>query len=152
MNIQNELKAFIILIVLLSVWFYVILDYLSPVIYNNIIFAYTIFIMLDTYLVCKYILFVGEKFNGRKYFSLVLIFLATDIIMFPYLIDKSGIVATESGALMSSDVFIYKLLPDFIFPLAKYLLVYVLVPALLLMVARGLTTRRWFWQHVGGNV
>lgn len=147
MNItSSEFKKFLILLGVLLFWFAYGINIVSPFIQTNFMIAYLIFIVADTYLVMKYVLLINPIQNWEKFIALIFVFLAMDIIMYPYLVTTTGLLTDNPSATMSSDVWIYKMLPISIPDFVRYLLVYAIIPALLLMCARSLTTKKWFWS------
>lgn len=148
---MNEWRMFLVLSGVLFFWFMFGLNYLTPWIESNYLVAFSCFILIETYLISRYVLFPNEKFNFSKYAALLFTLISTDILMFPYLVGTAGVTnGLSAGAMMSSDIFIWNILPNYIIPIAKYIIVYVIAPALLLMAARSLTTKRGFARMVGG--
>jgi hypothetical protein len=114
---------------------------------KNFVLGYTIFTLLYSVFVLWFIF--GQTFNNTeisKYiktlFAWVLVFLALDIIIYPMLVTPVGIPeGLPVNALISSDVFIYSLLPPALPAIARYYITYVGAPVLFLFVAYKLLAK-----------
>ena len=114
---------------------------------KNFIVGYTVFTLLYSVFVLWFIF--GQSFNNTeisKYIKTllawVLVFLALDIIIYPILVTPNGIPeGLPVNAMISSDVFIYSILPPALPSIARYYITYVGAPVLFLFVAYKLLAK-----------
>ena len=131
----------------IAIWIY----FLVPIVISiGSLPGYAIFLLVYVYLVFK---LLEIPFNTRQYFAFLLVFLALDVIAPPMMISQTGF--SESlipEQKLSSDVFIYQLLPSGLPHEIRYFLVYVGISVILLVIARTLTTKKGFVSLVHHNV
>lgn len=149
-RIGREEQILIGLLLVLSFWFLFGMDMFNGLLTSNFLVGYIMFISVYVFLTFRYIL--GWEVNGKQFISLILIFLALDIVIYPILIPKTGLSALSPEQMASSDVFIYSLLPAVLPHMARYYLTYVVVPVILLAIALYLTSRGFWKKGVRASV
>ena len=144
----EEHKFFIYLFVALFLWFIVIVNLVLGFMLDNFFIAYIIFTVIYTYFAFKYVLQLGDPLKDNKlFFAFILVEFVHDVITFPYLVTKAGVIDAPIEALFSTDVFLYKLLPAMP-EIFKYFGVYVIMPTVILMIARTAAGKRAFWKAI----
>lgn len=117
---------------------------------QNFIIGFTIFLIIYAFAVFWFIF--GEKkldlYFIRKIIAWVLVFIVLDLVMYPFLVSKTGVTATDFDSKMSSDVFVYTLIPDSIPIEIRYYVTYTIVPSLCLFIASLLVKKQEFNQYV----
>lgn len=142
----TERKLFLLLIGLFSL----VVLFVIPTIYtiNNYILSFLIFSSVYAFIVSKYVL----KTNGKITLAFILIVFAFDIVMPPYLVTATGLASTDPNALVSTDVFVYSILPQSIPQNINYYLTYVFIPVLMLFIARALVNKGSFNNLIKGGL
>ena len=144
---QKEHVLFASIFIAIAIWIY----FLVPVVISlGSLPGYAVFLLTYVYLVFK---LLEIPFSTSHYFAFILVFLAMDVIAPPMMIAQTGF--SESlipEQKLSSDVFLYQLLPTSLPHALKYFFVYVGMPVILLLAARTLTTRKGFYWLVHRNV
>ena len=114
---------------------------------QNFVIAFTVFVLVYSAFVLWFIFDetpsnVKIGLYVKTLVAWVLVFLALDIIVYPILVTPTGIPAgLPTNAMISSDVYIYSLLPAAIPVIARYYMTYVLAPAIFLFVAYKLLAK-----------
>ena len=119
----------------LIIWFGFLLDSFNSWAVGNATLAYAVFILLYSFLVMNYIFDIKVTDNIKMFMALTIVFLSFDIIFFPLLISKDAPLILTPETVMSSDVFIYNLLPTTLPHIYRYYLTYVGAPFILLILA-----------------
>lgn len=121
-------KIFVASLIIFTLWFFPISDALRPLFISNFLIAYALFIIIYA-CVCVYYI-IGKSSNGlskdpRIYVAFILAFFLSDLFMYPYLVPKEDTVMNlPVDAQISSDIFIYKMLPTDLPQIVKYFIVY----------------------------
>jgi len=138
---EDERKFFIFIVLFFAIISFVIIPIMTNM---NYMTAFFLFILIYSFMISHFILKVDKI---ETLVAMVLIMLAFDLIMPPYLVDmNSGITATNNAALVSSDVFIYSLLPQYLPNRVKFFITYVLFPAFLLFIARAIVSKGKYYD------
>lgn len=142
--ISNEdLKLFAMIMVLFSLIVYIVIPQLNTLAQSNYFSAYIAFTVVYTIFLLFFVF--KSKITLGRIIGLVFLFIAGDIIMPPLLVTTAGIVSgLPVQAQFSSDIFVYSTLPDFIPAAIKYFLTYVLIPAIMIVLARHLLSKQIF--------
>lgn len=142
---KEENKIFLVMAVLLLIWFAAIVSYFNVFMESNFMIGYTIMIVLLSYFSFRYILKFGNPADQINLFiAYVIVFFIHDLFLYPYLVTQSGLVNAPIQTIASSDVFIWKLLPESWAPMIKYFVVYVGATTLGFFIARILAGREKF--------
>ena len=142
---KKELKIILLLVGGLFLWFSFLLDSFNLFANGRAVIAYFIFLIIYSVLLARYVFGITNFFdNTKKIFGFILIFMISDLLFFPYVIPKNIEPIQETNLQLSSDLFLYNLLPKSIPHKIKYYLVYVFIPSLLLLLAASLLQQRSF--------
>lgn len=153
---MDYLKLFVIALVLLSTWFLLIYPALQNIIQENYTVAFIVWTLLYTAIVWYLAKNITNQsslpssiLNSAKFFFILLIILFSyDLIQFPYLLTMNGVLeGLPAGARISSDVFIYQLLPtmpEFL----KYWIIYALIPSISFTVVAMLAGKKKVFNHI----
>lgn len=144
-KLTKDIQFIIVTFILLTLWFGIFFDQIIEWATQNYIFAYGVFLLGYVFLIMKYVLEIDPLKSLKKYVAFLLVFLAGDIVIFPYLIGKTGPVTTNAGANLSSDVFVYNFINNFY-------LTFIVVPLVFLVVARMLVKKERFMTFVKQSV
>jgi len=123
-------------LIALSFWMFALYPLLSVYMFQNPLVAYFVFTVIYTFvlwLFSRSILSHSPSLikDIRYWFILYVSWLVGDIIIFPYLVTPSGVLPDLSvGATLSSDVFVYNLLPTFIPAIVRDWMTYCLIPSI----------------------
>lgn len=138
MKFTGDFRTFSIIFVGLFVWFFFIAGSFTTFFGNNTQIAFIVFVFGYIGIIMEYVFHINIRAKPKIFLAYVLVFLVFDIILFPLMIGMNSQPALPSGAELSSDVFIYNLLPVDWPQQTKYFIVYVLAPTLMLFVAYAL--------------
>lgn len=105
--------------------------------------AYLIFLIGYSALTLQYVIGLNILKNLPKLAGWILIFLALDIISFPLLVTPDGLATQDTNARMSSDVFIWYLIPNGVSAPIKFYLTYIVIPMAMIIAARWLLGRKF---------
>lgn len=144
-QIQELAKIFVVALVVSTVWAFVFVDYLNPIFENYFLIAYFVFMAfysaITTYAITNLNPFESENF--RKYLGFFIAFVIADIMLYPMMVTKTGVPSLPTTATISSDIFIYRLLPAELPEWFKYFVVYPLTFSI------GITTVAWLARRWG---
>jgi len=152
MRIRDGLRMVILITAALAVWFYVVVDQFLNYFSNNIMAGYLVWVFGYSILILKYIFDVNVMRKPNIVIAWALVFLATDIFMFPLMVGREGLTDLIPEQKMSADVFIYELLPQTWSHDLRYFVTYVMFPGVLLWLARRLVSGRQFSTVVEQNL
>lgn len=131
-----------------SIMAYVVIPFLNNVPNQYYFAAYSAFVVIYALFVW-YFVFKKKTISPAGLLGIAFLFLAGDIIMPPLLVTPQGPLQNIPGeAQFSSDIFIYRLLPDFLGPQIKYFMTYVGVPAILIMAAGHLLSYKVVKENI----
>lgn len=133
-------RTFALIAAGLFLWFFVIFQALGNAFSGNTIFAFIILQVAYVFLVMKYVL--DLEIHARRFLSVVLVFMVFDMFLSPALVGRDLNTELTFAQQMSSDVFVYNLLPSTMAENIKLVIVYVLAPTIMLFAALRLTGRR----------
>jgi len=148
--LDEEKKFFLIIFISLFAWFSFLNEIYQSFFSGNTFFGYLIFISVYVYVVMEYI--IGIRIDLEHFIAFLFVFLAFDIILYPILIPKAGPPNLTFDQSLSSDVFIYNLLPSNFPHMIRYYITYVIVPTFLLIAAMLIVGKRKFHSFVKQNV
>jgi len=159
MNFLEKTKyagiVFVVSLIITSLWILIGYPAIENWILDHLLLAFIIFMILysiTVFLVTKDInLTLKNDYLSKARYIIIIALTATafDIILPPYLISSSGTIsAVSGGALFSSDIIFYKLIPTALDSI-KLWLVYAFVPSILLTIVVLLSTTK---KEVKANV
>ena len=129
LGIMDHLKVLLISLIVSTFWFDVVYPYTKQTIEANpqiffIIFT-LIYAILAWYAASGFVNLPRNLLTQPRFFLIILLLSFTyDLAWFPYLVEPTGVPQLSAGLHISSDVFIYSLLPSFIPEYFKYNIVY----------------------------
>ena len=92
---------------------------------------------------------IGLRMTLSLLIGVTLIYLFHDVAQPPYLVTQEGIVpGLPAEAQLSSDVFVWKMMPDMFPGWLKYFMTFVFVPTIMLVTARLLMSKTRFMEQV----
>lgn len=142
-NLDNpEKRFFVYATVILFLWFTFGVSYIGGYVQSNFMMIYTFFSLIYAWLIFKYVLNLPD--DSKLFIAFFMTMLIGDIILFPYLVNTTGLIQLPGQAMLSSDIYIWHFLPANFPPLIKYYIIYVVVPALGLLLARFLAGKKDF--------
>ena len=153
-NIRNTV---IYLTVFLFLFFLVLYDTLTPLLESHPIIGTLTFIFIYIVLVKKFVqgnsLTRNPTMFLRRALAWFFIFLAGELILYPFILEKDGTIHTDGNLKVSADYVAYELTPKQLPYIVRYYMVYVLYPVALLMLSYKLfPNEREFNSAVGGIV
>lgn len=129
----------------LAVYIFIAVPLINSYAMQNYLMTYTAFILIYTFMILRYVVGINPLQSRDDFLGWVLIFLATDIFLFPLLITPEKVVANiPPETMMSSDIFIYSLIPSTFPHFTRYIITYIIIPTIFLYFARRLMGRSQF--------
>jgi len=126
LGIVDHIKVFFVSLVFGILWFDVLYPFLKPFIESNGQISFIIFTLIYSVIVwyaASGLVNLPKNLitQGRFFLIILILGVGYDLVWFPYLVDTTGLV---SNIKISSDIFVYNLLPNFIPEIIKYNIVY----------------------------
>ena len=154
---RNFKNTIISLMVFLFLFFFLFYDTLTKVLEAHPISGTLAFIFLYIVLVKVFVqgssLTRNPKLFLRRALAWFFIFLAGELILYPFMLEKNGTIHTDGNLKISADYVAYSLTPKQLPYIVRYYMVYVLYPVALLMLSYKLFPNdREFNNAVGGIV
>lgn len=157
MIFEKELKQFGILFgtfLLIAIF----INSFSTAIASNYILGFSIFLLVYSMFI-QYAVFkrtpLGEPIEYIKItFAWLLIFLALDLVLYPILATPDGGIAENLpiNAMLSTDVFIWRMFPDSLPNIIHFGIVYVLVPSIFIFLATLIVPRKQSSKFIESNL
>jgi hypothetical protein len=154
LGVFDYAKVLAIVLLITSLWIMLVYPMLEPYLVANFMLSYAIFTVIYSaivwYLMRNMDSLPANLLKSLKFFVMVVIILFVfDLLIFPYLITMDGILPNLSaGGLMSSDVFLFTLLPSALPAVIRYWFVYSLIPSILLAIVAVLSGTRKVFANV----
>ncbi len=143
---MDEKRFWIGLTVGLFAWFAWLYPMMKTWIASNAFMAFFIIMGIYLYVVMEYIFKISPLKNPTKFLAFFLIWMAFDIVVFPYLVSPAGLISTDPNIYTSSDVVVYNAIHQT--GDIGYYMTFVLVPIALLYAARKLLSQKSFFGGI----
>lgn len=131
-----EKKFWIAFPIGLLIWFNIIYPFAKDILAANFLISFLAFVIIYTF----FIGWILDFDSIGQYLAFFMVFFAVDLIAFPYIVSPVGLVTTSPYATFSSDVFIWQIIG--IGGIIGYNITFVLIPTLMLFIARQLVSRK----------
>lgn len=132
-------KFFLLVATALFIWFAFLVDVFTALFQSNYFIGFTIFVAGYMYIIMRFVFGMKPLSNPRVFVAWVIIFTVFDLILFPIMVGKTAQDPLSFGQSISSDVFIYRLMPTDWSQTMRYYMTYVVAPTIMLWIAYKLT-------------
>jgi hypothetical protein len=119
------LRIFVVALFLSTLWSFFGVSFIVPIFEQNFWITFPLFVLIYSAAVYYAVFKKNPTQEPRMFLALSISFVIFDLLMFPYLITTLGMPANlPSEAKISSDVWLYQMLPSSIPEWGKYFIVY----------------------------
>lgn len=148
-------KILIASLIFFTLWFFWLTDATRPIFESQYFIAYTVFIAgyasFIVWLILKDTGGTPSFRNPKIYVAFILAFFLSDLFMYPYLVGKDTQPELPTDAQISSDMFIYKMLPADMPQAVKYFITYPLTLSIGFTIIALLTKHKRQFVNVVGK-
>lgn len=153
-KIENAVKLSLLVLIVSTIWFFFGIDLINSLFNSNFPIVYTLFVLTYALLAMYFVLGLNPFEKPKIFFALTISLVIFNLVAYPMMVTKEGAVKNiPIQSQISSDLYIYRLLPDILPEMVKYFIVYPLTLSIGILLIAVLTERnRVFKEIVKGGI